>query len=109
MAPSIIKLRLYELPEDRGSRSPHDLSGWYIVPSFEHYCCHQIWIPETDSVRIGKSASWFTHKLIMSTTTTTDIIIATTKDLTAALIQINKNPLLAPSDTITRKALIQLD
>ena len=45
----------------------------------------------------------------MPTATATDIIIATAKYLTAVLIQINKNPLLSPSDTITRKAILQLD
>ena len=43
----------------------------------------------------------------MPTTTATDIIIATTKDLTAALKNINKNPLLPPYDTITHKALLK--
>ena len=44
----------------------------------------------------------------MPNATATDIIISTTKYLTAALEQINKNHLLPPSDTITRKALYQL-
>ena len=78
-------------------------------PSLEHYQCHQIWIPATNSVHIGQSVSWFPHKLIMSTPTATDIIIATAKDLTAALRQMDKNPLLSTSDTITRKAILQLD
>ena len=45
----------------------------------------------------------------MPTDTATDIIIATAKYLTAALEKINKNILLPPSDTITRKATFQLD
>ena len=45
----------------------------------------------------------------MPTTTATDIIIATEKYLTAALIQMNKNPLLQPYGIIKRKALSQLD
>ena len=45
----------------------------------------------------------------MPTATANDIIIATAKYLTAALIKINKNPLLPPSYTITRKALLQPD
>ena len=66
-------------------------------------------IPATNSFRIGQSVSWFTHKSIMSTTTATDINIATAKDLTAASRQINKNPLLPPYDTITCKEIFQLD
>ena len=44
----------------------------------------------------------------MPTATATDIIIATAKYLTAALRKINKNPLLPPLDTITRKALFHI-
>ena len=53
--------------------------------------------------------SWFPHKLITSTGTATDIIMVTTKDLTAALKQTNKNTLLPLSDTITHKAPFKLD
>ena len=78
-------------------------------PSLEYYRCHQIWIPATNSVHIGQSVSWFPHKLIMPTPTATEIIIATAKDLTAALRQINKNPPLPQSDTITCRAIFHLD
>ena len=39
---------------------------------------------------LEKNVSWFPHKLIMQTDTATDKIIATAKDLTAALKKINK-------------------
>ena len=45
----------------------------------------------------------------MLTATSTDIIIETTKDLTTALTQINKNPLLPPYETIKRKAPFKLN
>ena len=85
------------------------LSGWYIDPSLEHYRCHQTWMPANNSFYIGQSVSWFPHKLIMPTATATEIIIATAKDLTAALRQINQNPLLPPYYTITCKELFQLN
>ena len=105
MDPPGIKVLLRERPGDRRSWSPHALSGWYIGPSLEHYRCHQIQISITNSVRIGQSVSCFPHKLIMPTANATDIIIATGKYLTAELRQNNKNHLLPPSDTTTRKAL----
>ena len=108
MYPPSIKVLLREFPENCGLRSPHSLSVWYIVPSIEQNRCQQIWIPATNSAHIGKNVSWFHHKLIMPTETTTNIIIQIAKDLTAALKQINKNPLLPPSDYITRKARFQL-
>ena len=45
----------------------------------------------------------------MSTATAADIIIATTQYSTSALKQTSKNPLIPPSDTITRKSLFQID
>ena len=50
MAPPGIKVLLREHPKDRSSWYPHALSTWYIVPSIEHYCCHQIWILVTNLV-----------------------------------------------------------
>jgi hypothetical protein len=45
----------------------------------------------------------------MPTSSATDILLATAKDLTAALRQSQRNPLLPPPDTKTRQALVQLD
>jgi hypothetical protein len=45
----------------------------------------------------------------MPTSSATDILLATAKDLTAALQQTQGNPLLPPPDTQTRQALIQLN
>ena len=85
MAPTGIKVLPREFLEDFGSWSPHALFGWYIGPSLEYYCCRQIWIPDTTSVCIGQTISWFNHKLITSTDTATYIIMVTAKYLTAAL------------------------
>ena len=113
MAPPGIKVLLCERPEDCGLWFPHALSGCYTGSSIDHYCCHQIWIPATNSVRIGQSVFWFPQNIIMptatATATATDIIIATAIYLSAALRQINKISLLPPSYTITRKALFQLN
>ena len=90
MDPTSIKVIIHGRPKYCGLWSPNALYGWYIVPSLEHYRCHQIGITATYSVRIGKTVSWFTHKLTMTTSTATNRIIATVKDLTLALKQINK-------------------
>ena len=90
MDPPGIKVILHKCPKYCGSWSPQDFSGWYIGPSLEHYRFHQMLISATNSVRIGKNVSWFPHKFIMPTATATNIIIATAKDLTAELKQINK-------------------
>ena len=105
MDPPCINVLLREFAEDCGSWSPHSLSWCYIVPSLEHYCFRQICIPANNLVCIGQTVSWFPYKIIMPTATDTSIIIATAKDLTAAL----KKLLLPPYDTITHKALLQLN
>ena len=83
-----IKVLLHKHPKYCVSWSPYAIYGWYIGPSFENCCYHQIWIPSTNSVCIGQAVSWFHQKLIMPTATATNILIATAKKLTAAL----KNP-----------------
>ena len=67
-----------------------------------------MYTPAKNSFCIGQNFSWFSHKLIMPTTTDTKIIIVTTKYLNAELKQTNKNTLLSPSDTIPLKAIFQL-
>ena len=109
MAPPGIKYILHKRPEDHGLWYPHALSGCYIRPSLEHYWWHNIWIHATNSVFIEQTVSWFPHKTTIPTSTVTYIIITTAKYLNAALKQINKNPLLRPYDTITRKAPFQLN
>ena len=74
---------------------------WELLLPSNWDTCHQF-----SSHR--KKCLLVSHKPIMPTATATDIIIATSKYLTAALRQINKKPLMPPSDTITRKALLQL-
>ena len=109
MAPPGIKFILRKPPKYRDSWYANALSGWYIGPSLEYDIFQKQLIPSTNLVCIGKPVSWFTHKIIITTATTTNIIIATAKYLTAVLKQTNKNPLLPPSDTITHKALLQLN
>ena len=80
MALAGIKVVLRERPKDRESWSPYAFFGWYIFLSLEHYRCHQICIPSTNSVHIGQTVSWFLQKLIMRTSAATHIIIATAKN-----------------------------
>ena len=109
MAPPGIKVIIRECAEDCVSWYPHALSGWYIGPILEHYSCHQTWIPSTNSVCIEQTLSWFPYKLTTTIATATDIVIANAKYLTAELKQTNKNPLLPPSDTITRIIIFQIN
>ena len=109
IAPPGMKILVHERSTDRGSYDVHAIDGWYLGPSLKHYHCHKVWIPQTNSTRIADQVTWWIpHNLPMPTATVQDLIIASAKDLTAALQLPTHNSLLPPSETITRKALLQL-
>ena len=108
IAPPGMKILVHERSTDRGSYDVHAITGWYLGPSLKHYRCHKVWIPQTSSTRIADQVTWLPHNIPMPTATTQDLIIASAKDLTAALQLHTTNSLLPPSDTVTRNALLQL-
>ena len=57
---------------------------------------------------IVDTVTWLPHQIHMPTATAEDIIIAAANDLTHALNQSDKSPLLPPHNTHTRTALIKL-
>jgi len=86
-APPGIKVLLHESPEQRSnSWSPHNLEGWYLGPSMQHYRQHRIWIKATNAERIGDTVTWLPHNVHMPTSTAEDIIISAANDLTQALL-----------------------
>jgi hypothetical protein len=109
LAPPGIKVLTHERAEGRESFAVHSARGFYIGPCLNHYRCYQVWIPTTNSIRIANTVDWFPHNLSMPIASATDIIIATAKDLTAALRQYQKRPLLPPPNTQTRQALTTLN
>ena len=80
-----------------------------VGPCLNHYRCYRVYIPSTNSFCIANTVDWFPHNIKMPTANATDILLATAKDLTAALRQHQQNPLLPPPDTQTRHALTKLN
>ena len=105
LAPPGIKVLAHEQAEGRESFAVHSYRGYYLGPCLNHYRCYRVYCPATNSSRIANTVDWFPHNLKMPTATSTDILIATAKDLTSALRQTEHNPLVPPPDTQTRKAL----
>ena len=105
LAPPGIKVLAHEQAEGRESFAVHSYRGYYLGPCLNHYRCYRVYCPATNSSRIANTVDWFPHNLKMPTATSTDILIATAKDLTSALRQTEHNPLVPPPDTHTRKAL----
>jgi hypothetical protein len=109
LAPPGIKVLTHERAEGRESFAVHSARGYYVGPCLNHYRCYNVWIPATNSMHIANTVDWFPHNLSMPTASTTNILIATAKDLTTALRQSQRNPLLPPPDTQTRQGLIKLN
>ena len=94
LAPPGIKVLAHEQAEGRESFAVHSVRGFYLGPCLNHYRCYKIY-----------SVDWFPHNIKMPTATSTDILLATAKDLTAALKQTQRNPILPPPNTDTRKSI----
>ena len=110
LAPPGMKVLLHERPADRGSFDSHAIPGWYLGPAMKHYRCYKIWIPQTNSIRILDQVTWLPHKRPMPTSSKADLVIASAKDLTSALLlPSSPNHILPPLDTVTRKALLDLN
>jgi len=109
LAPPGIKVLAHERAEDRESYAVHSARGYYVGPCLNHYHCYRVYIPSTNSFRIANTVDWFPHNIKMPTASATDILLATAKDLTAALRQNQQNALLLPPDMQTRHALTKLN
>jgi hypothetical protein len=108
LAPPGIKVHTHERAEGRETFSVHSARDYYVGPCLHYYRCYNVWIPTMNSICIANTVDWFPHNLTMPTSSATDILLATAKDLTAALRQSQRNPLLPPPNTQTRQALVQL-
>jgi hypothetical protein len=77
-------------------------SGFYVGNSWEHYCCHEVFITNTSHTRIC-SIVFFKHKyLTMPTILTSDALICAADNLTDAIAGI------IPPPNITTNAIDQL-
>ena len=50
-APLGCKVEAHIVPGNRETWEPHTASGFYIGNAPQHYCCHDIYIPETRGTR----------------------------------------------------------
>ena len=54
-------VEMHVMPSKRKTWEEHTKSGFYLGNSVEHYRCHEIWITDTKSLRVGQPA-FFRHK-----------------------------------------------
>ena len=57
------KVETHGVPSKRKSWEAHTKAGFYLGNSWEHYRCHEIWIMDTRSVRVGQTV-FFKHKYL---------------------------------------------
>ena len=47
------EIELHVMPAQQRTSASHTKKGYYLVTSWEHYRCHDVWIPETRATRTG--------------------------------------------------------
>ena len=109
LAPPGIKVLTHERAEGREYFAVLSARGYYVGPCLNHYRCYNMWIPTTNSTHITNTVDWFPHNMPMHIASATNILLATAKDLTEALCQSQRNPLIPPPDTQTRNVLVKLN
>jgi hypothetical protein len=68
------KVKAHVIPEICETCTPLTASGYYIGHAMEHYCFHNVYIPDTKGTRICSSI-FFNHKyLTMPTLTPSDAL-----------------------------------
>ena len=59
LAPPGTRVIIHEKPAQRRTWAPHGIDGWYVGPALDHYQCHRVWIPSTQSERIADTLQFF--------------------------------------------------
>ena len=86
-------VELHVMPDNRKSWETHTKTGFYVGTSWEHYRCHQVWVQDTKSTRVGQTV-FFRHKYITQpTVTASDALLRASEDICDALLKASpKNP-----------------
>ena len=84
-APLGVAVEMHVMPNKRRTWESHTKAGYYLGTSWDHYRCHEIWISDTRSTRIGQTV-FFKHKyLTQPAVTSADAIVLASEDLCQAL------------------------
>jgi len=108
LGPTGTKVIIHEKPQQRGTRAPHGVEGWYIGPSMDHYRNFTVYVSSTRSIRITDTLAWLPTKVIMPTTSSTEMAMAAAFDLTQALAHPSPASALSPLTDQQRHALTEL-
>ena len=81
LGPPGTRVFVHELPNARGTWSPHAVLGCYTGPALEHYRCYKVWIHETASERIANTLVWFPTRVPLPQTSSADAATNAAQDL----------------------------
>jgi hypothetical protein len=98
----------HEKSAARTTWSPYALDGWYTGPALDSYRCYRIWIWETRDVRVCDTVTWFPTKVVMPKSSSTDMILASLRDIAHALQNLEPHSPLIPQSNSHKSALEQL-
>ena len=88
LAPPGTRVVLHEKPAHRASWAYHGVDGWYVGPSFEHYRCVKVYIPDTGAVRDAGTVQFFPEVIPIPATSPEDYL----KQAATDILSILKNP-----------------
>ena len=92
-------VEMHVMPKNRRTWEAHTKTGFYLGTSWDHYRCHEVWIKDTRSPRIGQTV-FFKHKYITQPPiTTSDALLRASEDICEALRKT------APNNKNTRTAI----
>ena len=107
LAPPGCRVLVHEKPQNRTTWSPHALDRWYVGPALDSYRCYHIWMWDTRTTpRICDTVAWFPTKVVLPTTSSTDLIATSLQDIAHALNHPTSPSPVTPL-TATHKAAIQ--
>ena len=110
LAPPGTRVIIHDKPSNRDSWAAHGLDGWYLGPALESYRCYLCWLTETRRERICDTVAFLPLHVALPVATANDMILASLRDIVAALqMPVHNLDLVPPSITNTnRAALMQL-
>ena len=78
-------VEIHIMPANRLTWTAHTKPGYYIGPSWEHYCCHDVWVDDTRATHIGQSVFFRNKYITQAAVNAADALIRTVKDLCSTL------------------------
>jgi hypothetical protein len=108
LGPPGTRVLVHELPNKRGTWSPHAVYGFCTGPAMEHYRCYKIWIQETESERIANTVVWFPTRVTLPRTSSADAATTAAQDLIHVLQNPHPASPLSPLTDEHQSALRQL-